>query len=160
MPAGDLYSREIRSSESPEDLHRRVVVQISPLLAPAKYKLAAQDPQNVQYSRHYLPTAGIGAGLLTLALGCVAIVAGASALLALASVPIACAILPISRRRELLTVSIQPRPGGSTAFLSGYLSARARMLLIDFAPPTGSRSVLGVGHGRLAARVPEHPSAG
>ena len=160
MPAGELYSREIRSSETPEDLHRRVLVQLSPLLAPAKYKLAAQDPQNVEYCRRYLPAAGVLGSTLVVVLAGVMLAAGARLVLVLAAVSIGLAVLLTSRRRESLTVAIQPQPGGSTAFLSGYLTGRARMSLVGFEPPSRSRLSLPVGHRRLVSGMPERPSAG
>ena len=145
MPAGELYSREIRSSEPPEDLHRRVVVQLSPLLAPANYKLAAQDPQHVEYCRRYLPTAAVIVALLAFALAGGAVLADAP-VAAAGLGAIALSTLLVARRSEALRVAVQPRPGGSTAFLSGYLSGRARMSVIAFEPPCGQRGVVAGAH--------------
>ncbi len=158
MPAGELYCREIRSSETPEDLHRRVVLQLSPLLAPAHYKLAAEDPQHIEYSRRYLPTAALIAALLALVLAAAA---------ALADVPAPAAALGLAglvtllfaRRSEELRVAVQPRPGGSTAYLSGFLTSRARMSLLGFEPPRGRKLVPAV-HGESDQRQPRRPSAG
>ncbi|HEY6781534.1 MAG TPA: hypothetical protein VI111_11295 [Thermoleophilaceae bacterium] len=159
MPAGELYSHEIRSSEPPEDLHRRVVVQLSPLLAPAKYKLAAQDAQNVEYSRRYVPRATLVAGLAAWALAAVLVAGGDYGFLTEGLVAAGAALLVV-RRREQLIVTIQPRPGGSSAVLSGVLTPRARMFLLGFDPPRGRRVRLAAGHPSLARGLPGRPSAG
>jgi hypothetical protein len=158
LPAGELYSREIRSSEAPEDLHRRVVVQLSPLLAPANYKLAAQDPQHVEYSRRYLPTAAVIAALLALALG-VAAALWASWALAVGLVVLGLGTLVVARRREALRVAVQPRPGGSTAFLSGHLTGRARLSVVAFEPPNGQRVLAPGAHVGASGALPRWPSA-
>jgi hypothetical protein len=150
MPAGELFTREIRSCEPPEDLHRRVVVQLSPLLAPANYKLAAQDAQNVHYSRRYIPTALLVASVGVIALVAIAHVAGDGGLMSTLLGLLGVGILSFARRREALTVSVRPRPGGSTAVLSGYLTGRARMALLGFDPPQGRRL-------RIAPTHPQHP---
>lgn len=158
MPAGELYSREIRSSEPPKDLHRRVVVQLSPLLAPANYKLAAEDPQHVEYSRRYLPTAALIVALLGVALGGMAVLADAH-VVAAGLGAIALSMLLAGRRSETLRVAVQPRPGGSTAFLSGYLTGRARMSVVAFEPPCGQRGVVAGVHAVVGRELPGRPSA-
>jgi hypothetical protein len=158
LPAGELYSREIRSTETPEDLYRRVVVQLSPLLAPAHYKLAAQDSQHVEYSRRYLPTAALVAALLALGL------AGLAALLISATIggclaALGLGTLLLARRREALRVAVQPRPGGSTAVLSGHLTGRARLSVVAFEPPNGRRIVAPGAHVAASGERPGWPSA-
>ncbi len=160
MPAGELFTREIRSSEPPEELHRRVVVQLSPLLAPANYKLAAQDAQNVHYRRRYVPTALLVAGVGLGALAVVAYVAGdRGPVLALLG-SLGLAALGFARRTEALTVSVRPRPGGSSAVLSGCLTGRARMAVVGFDPPRGRRLRIASAHQPRSERVSDSPQAG
>ena len=160
MPAGELFTREIRSCEPPEDLHRLVVVQLSALLAPANYKLAAQDAQSVQYCRRYVPTALLVAGIGVVAFVAIASIAGDGGLVQTLLGALALGILLVVRRTEALTVSIQPRPGGSTAVLSGYLTGRARMVLLGFEPPQGRRLRLAPAHVSHPEHVSEGPRAG
>jgi hypothetical protein len=160
LPAGELYTREIRSSEPPEDLHWRVVAQLSPLLEPAHYKLTAQDAQRVEYSRRYIPTwLLVLASLIVMLAGVANIVGEAELAIALGGGFGAGSLLCV-RRREDLTVSVQPRPGGSTAVLSGFLTGRGRMALLAFEPPLESRLPIASGHPPTAADLAGRPPVG
>jgi hypothetical protein len=152
--------REIRSREPPEDLYWRVVVQLSPLLEPAHYKLAAQDPQHVEYHRRYIPASLLVGAVVAIAVaGIVSAAVGVGPLSVLPGALALAALLGF-RRREALTVSVHPRPGGSTAILRGYLSGHGRMALLGFDPPRSPRMAVPAGHRHPAGDVVGHPPVG
>jgi hypothetical protein len=160
LPAGEFFTREIRSGEPPEDLHWRVVAQLSPLLAPMHYKLATQDPQHVEYSRRYVPAWQLVAALVALGLvGGASALGGLQPLVVLGGAVVGAALLSV-RRSEALTIAVHPRPGGSIAFVRGFLTARARMALLGFDPPRRSRVMFTPDHHAHAERLPEQPPVG
>jgi hypothetical protein len=134
MPAGEPFAREIRSRDTPEELQHRVVVQLTALLAPAKYKLAAQSAESVEYRRQYLPTGPVAIALGLAGLGALAAASGGLEPLLAALAGVLAIPLLLIRRSETLVVRVERRPGGSAALVSGHLNGRGRMALLGLDP--------------------------
>lgn len=153
MASGQWFVRELRSSDTPDELHRRTCTGLTPELERARYELVADEDHMLHYRRRYLPTASMLLGLLMTAVGAYAIADGLPAWRGMPSPAVAVgvagiALLLLVRRSEVLIVTVTPRAGGSGALVAGYVNARARIALRTWNPPIrpNLRSVTPQGH--------------
>jgi hypothetical protein len=140
VPSGQWFVRELRSSDTEDELHDRALMRLTPALERARYGLVAQDAQTLRYRRRYLPTTALLAGLLLTASAAYAIAhraqaGGAIPWPAAAIGAAGIALLALVRRSEVVIITITARPGGSRALLAGYVNDRARIVLRTWSPP-------------------------
>lgn len=140
MASGQWFVRELRSSDTVDELCSRALIGLTPELERAHYELVANEDHRLQYRRRYLPTAVMLIGLTLTALAAYAIAVWMHADRALpwqgAVVGIAgIALLVLVRRSEVVIVTVMARPGGSRALLAGYVNDRARLALRTWNPP-------------------------
>lgn len=138
--AGQWFVRELRSSDTPDELLRRTCTRLTPELERAQYELVADADHMLRYRRRYLPTAVMLLGLILTAASAYAIAGelptGRAAPWPAAAVGLAgIALLVLVRRSEVLIVTVSPRPGGSGALVAGYVNDRARIALRTWSPP-------------------------
>jgi hypothetical protein len=155
MPAGEPFTREIQSSDAPEELEYRVVVALTPILAPAKYKLAAQGTEGVEYRRHYLRPELLAGAVVTIVLSVALVGTGHELPVPLGLACAALLSLFLARGTEVLRVTVEPGPGGSTARLSGHLNSRGRMAVRGVEP----MSALPLREARRHLHVVDSPTA-
>jgi hypothetical protein len=138
MASGQWFVRELRSSDTVDELHSRALIGLTPELERARYELVASDDHRLPYRRRYLPTAAIllGAALIACTVG-VWVHADRAVPWPAAAIGIAgIALLLLVRRSEVVIVTVMARPGGSRALLAGYVNDRARLALRTWSPPT------------------------
>jgi hypothetical protein len=156
--AGRWFVRELRSSDTPDELLSRTCARLTPELARAQYQLVADTDHTLRYQRRYLPTAVMLLGLLLTAASAYVIAGGLprsygvpwpAAAVGAAGI----ALLVLVRRAEVLIVTVSPRPGGSGALVAGYVNDRARIALRTWSPPIrpNLRCVTHPGHQPLPA---------
>jgi hypothetical protein len=140
MPAGQWMTREVRSSEPPEELRRAVLLMLTCRLNRAGFRLVESGEQTILYRRRYFPA---GAPLLGLLLAAVAAWASAStihagyqpvwSMLVVGAAGFAMAVS--ARRSEMLAVTVLARAGGSAAMVAGYANELALIVIQDWSPP-------------------------
>jgi hypothetical protein len=140
VPSGQWFVRELRSSDTADELCDRALISLTPDLERARYELVAQDARTLRYRRRYLPTTALLLGLALTASAAYVIAEGLRAdhpfAWPAAAIGVAgIALLVLVRRSEVVIVTITSRPGGSRALLAGYVSDRGRIALRTWSPP-------------------------
>lgn len=140
MGSSQWFVRELRSSDTPDQLHGRALTDLTPVLARAHYELVARNAGMLRYERRHLPRSALTLGVLLIvgaayaavsfppAHGVLLVPTGALGLGGIA-------LLASVRRSDLLTVTVTARTGGSEARLAGCLNDRARIAVRTWDPP-------------------------
>jgi hypothetical protein len=140
MASGQWFVRELRSSDTPDELRSRALTRLTPELERANYELVASTDRMLRYRRRRPPSGAIFAGALLIAVAACAVAvdipAGRAVALPMAAVSVCgIALLALVRRSDVLIVTVSSRPAGSSALVAGYVNDRARIALRTWNPP-------------------------
>lgn len=131
MLAGQWLTREIRSADAPDELRARVLSTLTPQLERAGLRLIEPGDPTILYRRRYLPARPLVAALLLMAIGAypVARLIGSdpgAVWPTLAVFAMGVMVLAVTRRFEVLGVTVLPQADGSVALVAGYANGSAQ----------------------------------
>jgi hypothetical protein len=140
MASGQWFVRELKSSDTPDELCDRALMRLTPELKRARYELIARDAHMIRYRRRYLPTLAMVLGLLLTAVAAYRITGWLHADRAMPWAILAVGLLGVGllalvRRSEVVILTVTARPGGSRALVAGHVNDRARLALRTWSPP-------------------------
>ncbi len=133
-------TQEIRCGETPDELRSRALSTLTPQLERAGLELIEPGDPTLLYRRRYLPT---GPFLLVWLLFAAGVVPFSKAIendprltwLAPAAIAVGALLLLLTRRSEMLAVTVLAHAGGSVAMVAGYANESARISIQHWRPP-------------------------
>lgn len=142
MPAGDPFTHEFSTSQSPEELLRSLVVVHTEDFARCGYRIESHSTEVVILSRRYVPQAvyqvPLLVGFLFIILSVITSQPNALAFVGQIMLILAIALSIFVRGTERVTISLSPRDAGTQALISGQATHRLRKYLLALAEKAAS----------------------